>query len=293
MEHTKLFISYSWSTPEHEDWVLNLAMELRESGVDVILDKWDLKEGHDAFAFMEKMVSDKNVKKVIIISDKIYAEKANDRSGGVGTETQIITSEIYQKSEQDKFVVVIPEKDENGSPFLPAYYKSRIYIDLSSDELYSHNFEQLLRWIYNRPRYRKPEIGTAPSFIEETNGKSLGTSVIYRRTADAIRNTKPYAMSSLSEYLSTFSNNLDYYRLEPSNGNDDWDESVLKVINKLTPYRNEIIEIIKLVSRYPNDNEVNDLLHGFFESLIKYLIRPNTVTRFHEWDWDYFKFFVH
>ncbi len=63
MEHTKLFISYSWSTPDHEDWVLNLAMELRESGVDVILDKWDLKEGHDAFAFMEKMVSDKNAKK--------------------------------------------------------------------------------------------------------------------------------------------------------------------------------------------------------------------------------------
>ncbi len=62
MEYTRLFISYSWSTPEHEDWVLRLATELRESGIDVILDKWNLKEGHDAFAFMEKMVSDKDVK---------------------------------------------------------------------------------------------------------------------------------------------------------------------------------------------------------------------------------------
>jgi hypothetical protein len=30
---------------EHQQWVLNLATELRESGVDVILDKRDLKEG--------------------------------------------------------------------------------------------------------------------------------------------------------------------------------------------------------------------------------------------------------
>lgn len=45
MSAPKLFISYSWSSPEHEQWVVDLAAELRESGVDVILDKWDLKEG--------------------------------------------------------------------------------------------------------------------------------------------------------------------------------------------------------------------------------------------------------
>ena len=49
MTHPKLFISYSWSSPEHEQWVLKLATELRENGVDVTLDKWDLKEGHDAY----------------------------------------------------------------------------------------------------------------------------------------------------------------------------------------------------------------------------------------------------
>jgi hypothetical protein len=57
----KLFISYSWSSCTHEDWVLSLAGELRESGVDVILDKWDMKEGHDAHAFMEKMLTDPTI----------------------------------------------------------------------------------------------------------------------------------------------------------------------------------------------------------------------------------------
>jgi len=53
MEIPKLFISYSWSNPTHEQWVIDLANELTESGVHVILDKWDLKEGHDSVAFMD------------------------------------------------------------------------------------------------------------------------------------------------------------------------------------------------------------------------------------------------
>ena len=46
-KNPKLFISYSWSSPEHEKWVLSLATELRSNGVDVLFDKWDLKEGDD------------------------------------------------------------------------------------------------------------------------------------------------------------------------------------------------------------------------------------------------------
>jgi len=143
IENPKVFISYSWSNHQHEEWVINLATELRQAGVDVIFDKWDLKEGHDAIAFMEKMVTDPEIKKVIIVSDRVYAQKADSRKGGVGTETQIISKEIYDRVEQDKFVVVIAEKDENGKPYLPAYYKSRVYIDLSEPDSYTENFERL------------------------------------------------------------------------------------------------------------------------------------------------------
>lgn len=38
----KVFISYSWSSDE---LVLDLAKRLVAHGVDVVLDKWDLKEG--------------------------------------------------------------------------------------------------------------------------------------------------------------------------------------------------------------------------------------------------------
>lgn len=187
MENPKLFISYSWSTPEHEDWVLRLATELVESGVDVILDKWDLKEGNDSNAFMEKMVTDKDVGKVIIVCDPVYALKADNRTGGVGTETQIITAEIYQSVAQNKFVAVIAQKDEQGKTFVPTFYKSRIHIDLSDDDLYAKNFEQLLRWIYNQPLNIKPKVGKKPAFLDEAVDIGLGTSVSFRRAHDAIR----------------------------------------------------------------------------------------------------------
>jgi SEFIR domain len=136
-KNPKAFISYSWSSPNHQNWVLELATSLRENGVDVLLDKWELREGHDKNAFMEKLVSDPAVTKVVMICDKVYAEKADDRLGGVGTEAQIISAELYGKSNQDKFCAVLSEVDVDGRPYLPVYYKSRIYIDLSGKSLIS------------------------------------------------------------------------------------------------------------------------------------------------------------
>ena len=93
----KAFISYSWTSPEHEEWVLALATDLEESGIHVVLDKWELREGADKFAFMEKSVTDPSIQKVIVVCDRLYAEKADGRKGGVGTETQIISKEIYEQ----------------------------------------------------------------------------------------------------------------------------------------------------------------------------------------------------
>ena len=173
----RLFISYSWSNPAHEQWVIDLATELRSSGVDVVLDKWDLREGHDAVAFMEMMMSDASISKVIIVCDKVYVTKADGRAGGVGTETQIISPEVYAKQAQDKFVAVIAERDENGKPYLPIYYKSRIYVDLSEADRYSENFEKLLRWIFGKPLYVKPELGKAPADLLPKS-EPLGSRVL-------------------------------------------------------------------------------------------------------------------
>ena len=71
-----VFISYAWSTEEHEKKVFELAERLMSDGISVIWDKWDLKEGQDNYAFMEKCVVDTGIKRVLLICDEVYATKA-------------------------------------------------------------------------------------------------------------------------------------------------------------------------------------------------------------------------
>ena len=53
----KVFISYSWSSQAHQERVREWAERLVGDGVDVVLDLYDLKEGQDKYAFMERMVT--------------------------------------------------------------------------------------------------------------------------------------------------------------------------------------------------------------------------------------------
>ncbi len=291
MTAPKLFISYSWSDAEHEQWVIDLASELRESGVDVILDKWDLKEGHDAVAFMEKMVTDTEIKKVAIICDQTYSSKADGRAGGVGTETQIISREVYENQAQEKFVAVVCEKDENGKAYLPTYYKSRIYIDLSENDRYADNFERLLRWIFDKPLYVKPELGNKPSFLAEGEHISLGTTAIYKRCIDAIKNHKPHASGALDEYCTAFTENLERFRISTSEG--EFDDVVVKNIEEFLPFRNEAIQLFIAIAQYAREEQFIQRLHRFFESMIPYMDKPQSISQWHDWDFDNYKFVVH
>jgi len=49
----RAFISYSWIPTQNKQKVLRLAQRLSSDAIHVILDEWDLKEGHDKYQFME------------------------------------------------------------------------------------------------------------------------------------------------------------------------------------------------------------------------------------------------
>lgn len=289
----KLFISYSWSSPEYEQQILNIATDLRGAGVDVILDKWDLREGHDATAFMEKMVADENIKKVAIFCDQIYKSKADGRKGGVGTETQIISAEVYKSQDQSKFVAVVMERDGAGSACVPIYYTSRIYIDLSDAGTFAIEFERLLRWIYDKPLLLKPELGNTPAFLTETEATiRLATAVQARRAQDAIRNNRNNALPATQEYFDTFAAEFEKLRLA-SGGQDDFDENMVKSIEAFIPYRDEMIDILSNLALYRYGNDTYRLIHRLFEKLLPFLERPPHITRWNPTDFENFAFIVH
>lgn len=288
----KLFISYSWTTPDHETWVLDLATQLVESGVDVILDKWQLKEGQDSYKFMEQMVTDPEVTKVIIVSDPTYASKADARKGGVGAETQIISPEIYNSTEQTKFVAIIPERDENGIAQVPTFFKNRIHIDFSDASKFIESFDQLLRWIYNKPVYVRPPVGSPPSFLVDDNQVRLGTEVSFRRCLDAIRNTKPSAPGTTDEYLNDMISGLEKFRLEQRSG-VEFDDLVFKSIEDFRPYRDQFIQILIAITQYAPTMEYVHKLHRFFEQLLPFMNRPEEITSWRRDQFDNFRFVVH
>jgi hypothetical protein len=286
----KTFISYSWSNPEHEAWVLRLATELRESSVDVVLDKWDLKEGHDAHAFMEQMVTDPDVKKVVMICDRVYTEKANGRLGGVGIETQIITPEIYDNIKQDKFVAVVAERDADGKIYIPNFYKSRIHIDLSDATIYSNNFDQLLRWIFDKPLHIKPPLGDPPSFLKDTQAASpLQTSARFRRANEMVRNGHAAGVASAIDYFDALAGELEKLRLKGSDHKDNFDDVVMASIESFIPHRNEVLSLFEALTKYAPE-QIGQIAHSFLEKIYHYTQRPENLNSWQTWDFDNYKF---
>lgn len=291
MSEPKVFISYSWSSATHERWVLDLAEELMESGINVILDKWDLKPGQDSIDFMEQMVKDQTINKVLMICDKVYSEKADNRSGGVGTESQIISKRIYEQVNQEHFIAVIAEKDPEGKAYTPVFYNSRLYIDLSEPDRYAEGFESLIRCIHGQPQFKKPALGKKPEYLNSEGSISLGTSALFKRANSAIREQKPFAVAALEEYFNTFSESMEKIRITPSQ-DECFDDCLVQNIQSFIPSRNELFQIIDTASRYMPEDAFSEKTHRFLESLTEYFHNRNGNSSYYTTDFDNFKFII-
>lgn len=294
METPKVFISYSWSSPGHCDRIRTHAERLVNDGVDTILDQWDLSEGQDKYAFMEKMVTDKSVTHVVIFSDRKYKEKADERKSGVGTESQIISREVYDKVDQKKFIPVVCEFDEKGEPFLPVFMQSRIWIDFSSLEAVNSNWERLLRALYGKPIHRKPTIGSIPEFLKDGTLKpslpSIGKLNLLRQ---ALLESKPAIPLYRKEFLDVAFQFADSLRVRGKPEEEHIDEKILKDLDTLQPIRDQFIEWISLESTLNDDPILEKILIDFLERLLILRYRPQELDSFNECWFEAQKLFVY
>lgn len=263
----RLFVSYSWSSDE---LVLQLAKRLVSHGVDVVLDKWDLKEGQDKYAFMEQCVNDSNIDKVLIICDKKYAEKANNRQGGVGDETAIISTEIYSNVKQEKFIPIIAEHDENGSPCVPTYIKSRVYIDLSNEDNFENEYEKLLRNIYDKPIFKKPKLGSKPEWLEEdkVNFFPLQDLLKQLKGASNMRKKDILIQKFVTQYIENMKQYHDKNVKEPKKIFDTFIET--KII------RDVFLDFLEVLRE--SEAEMGDLLCDIFEKFYNTFIYAKTYS---------------
>lgn len=298
----RAFVSYSWSSPEHEAWVLRLASDLREQGVDVVLDKWDLLDGDDSLVFMERIVTDPHLKKVILVCDRAYVRKADSREGGVGTEAQILTPDLYrraqtdpdapdhQKAETRKFVAVLREPALSGGRATPAFYGGRVYIDMTDDDRYGEALDRLVRWAYDQPVDEKPPLGKTPAFLVDPAAPDTGTSVRQRRALRALREGRPEADGAVDEYFETLAENLTRFDFDPDEVPSY--QTIAEKLEHLKPVRDEVVAVFQMLVRYRADADGWEPVHLFFQRCLP-LLDPNTSRgRAREWSRDHFRIFV-
>ena len=161
IKNPRVFISYTGVDIANRNWVKDLACRLRKSGVDARIDIFHLKPGQDLPQWMtnELLMADK----VLLICDKHYAEKADNRKGGVGWETMIIQGDMLSKQDQNKYIAVLRDKDIDHS--LPIYVKSRYALNWSDNAQVDNEFDELLLYLFDCDI--EPPLGKIPEFIME------------------------------------------------------------------------------------------------------------------------------
>ncbi|MFV8356846.1 toll/interleukin-1 receptor domain-containing protein [Flavobacterium sp. XS1P32] len=157
-----VFISYSWDSQEHKEWVVKLANYLIEkAGCNVLLDQFDLAAGKELTHFMENGLE--KADKVIIVLTEGYKKKADSRTGGTGFEYSLISQGLYDlQANNDKFIPILRQGTKATSA--PVYIRTKVYHPMQENSKFENDAFNLSRIIYNKPEVVRPETGTIPDF---------------------------------------------------------------------------------------------------------------------------------
>ena len=265
IEHPKVFISYAWLDDDFNRKVSEFVNRLRQDGIDTIFDQTDLKFGQSMPHFMESTVRDNEITNVLMLLTPEYKEKADNKTGGVGTETQIISTEVYQDVDNTKFIPVI--FDRRGKYFkdcLPIYLKSRYFIDLSNIETYESNYNSLIRALYGAPISIKAQLGSKPEWVDNPDSINYDQNAIGVIKNYAIGNSDKYVILKGKEIYSRL-----IKQIKDINFLNDFDPNFFKSeYSKLTTTRNTFLNLVFEI--VVNDN-LFDFIIYCFDQLSSYI----------------------
>jgi len=156
-----VFISYSWDSETHKDWVAKLAEDLAHAGIFVLLDQY-LEDGTMLPVFMELGLE--RADKVLVIGTENYKEKSSYNDTGAAFEGCVIRAQIFQNLGTKKFISCL--RDGSFKDSFPLILTGNKGHDFSKDENYNDELENLCREIWKKPKRQRPELGSIPDYVK-------------------------------------------------------------------------------------------------------------------------------
>jgi hypothetical protein len=179
----RAFLSYAWESDEHREWVRRFAIQLRNDGVNITLDQWEVQPGDQLPAFMERAVRENDY--VIIVCTPTYRERSNERRGGVGYEGDIMTAEAMTTQNHRKFIPVY-RAGNTWEEASPTWLRGKYYIDLRNNPYSQERYEDLLTTLHGL-RPAAPPVGARPARLERAAGEHVTAAPRGAPPAEPIR----------------------------------------------------------------------------------------------------------
>lgn len=153
----KVFLSHA--SEDKDRFVVDFARQLRESGVDVWLDQWEMKPGD---SLVDKIFEEglKNARAVIIVLSAISVQKPWVRE-------ELNASVVNRISRGTKLIPVIIDKCD-----VPESLRSTVWQKIDSLDNYSESLQRILSSIFDTND--KPSLGKPPARFSGTESLISG-----------------------------------------------------------------------------------------------------------------------
>lgn len=134
----RVFISYKWQDDLHNGWVEKFAADLRQHGIETILDKWYVRYGDSFIDYMTSMIGIADIVLFVMTKDSVTAVEAKSGGGAVKFKMQLAKTRSIA-GEKMRLIGVLREGDS-----VPAHLRDRRYADFRRDSDYESRLRDLI-----------------------------------------------------------------------------------------------------------------------------------------------------
>jgi len=161
----RVFISYAHENDEYQNWVKQLAVRLREDGVESRLDDWHYQENDQIAEFMNHEIREADW--VLVLCTPGYQAKIRDtedgkRVAGSGWELRLLSSGMLVNNERKVLAVLARGRWADA---VPDSLRGLVYFDLSTPKTFEAHYRSLLRRIVGAGE-QPPPLGRVPPDLE-------------------------------------------------------------------------------------------------------------------------------